>query len=375
MLIDAATRRNLELETSLGGAQRAHARWRSWTAARPPWAAGCCAAGCNRPAARPRGAAAPASRPSSCCISARPLEPTTRVACGRSATSSASSRASRSRSRAAARPRAAARRPRCAAGAARSARGASTAARVAALAATLRRASTPTRDAAARARSSTTPPALLRDGGVIAPASTPSSTSCARSTANATSSSLELEQRERERTGIADAQGRLQQRARLLHRGRPRAGRQGAGGLHAPPDAQGRRALHHAELKAFEDKALSAPRARAGAREGALRAAAGDARRRRSRGAAADCADAHRRARRCSRTSPERERRAGSRRGPSSSTSRASTSRAAAIRCVESASSSAVHAERPRAGRRSGACWSSPARTWAASRPTCARSR
>jgi hypothetical protein len=50
---------------------------------------------------------------------------------------------------------------------------------------------------------------------------TPSSTSCATWPSTATNFLLDLEQRERERTGIADAQGQLQPRARLLHRAGP----------------------------------------------------------------------------------------------------------------------------------------------------------
>jgi hypothetical protein len=46
VLIDAATRRNLELEHSLSG-QHEHTLWGSWTAASPPWADGCCDAGCT----------------------------------------------------------------------------------------------------------------------------------------------------------------------------------------------------------------------------------------------------------------------------------------------------------------------------------------
>ena len=59
-----------------------------------------------------------------------------------------------------------------------------------------------------------------------------------------------LEARERARTGVASLKRRLQPRSRLLHRNGPRAAAEaGAAGLRAAPDAQGRRALHHARAQ------------------------------------------------------------------------------------------------------------------------------
>ena len=91
VILDAATRRNLELTESLSGAPRT--AWReSWTTPPPPWAAGCCAAGWPT-AARPARRCAPATPPSPSCW--RPGGP---APCGRnwpaSATWSASSPAS-----------------------------------------------------------------------------------------------------------------------------------------------------------------------------------------------------------------------------------------------------------------------------------------
>ena len=78
--------------------------------------------------------------------------------------------------------------------------------------------------------------------------------------ANAGEFLVELEGSERERTGIANLRVAYNSRARLLHRGHQRAGRE-----ECPLDDYRRRqTLKNAEryitpeLKAFEDKALSA---------------------------------------------------------------------------------------------------------------------
>ena len=106
------------------------------------------------------------------------------------------------------------------------------------------------------------------------PATTRSSTSCA----------LIAEQHRRlpARAGAARARAQrhrqseagLQPRAGLLHRGLARAGRARAGRLPAPPDRQERRALHHPGAQELRGQGARRARARAGAREGAVRAAA-----------------------------------------------------------------------------------------------------
>ena len=118
------------------------------------------------------------------------------------------------------------------------------------------------------------PPMLIRDGGVIA----------SGLDAEARSSSRALEQCRSlpARPGNPRArahrhprtQGRLQPGPRLLYRARPQPGRPGPGGLHPPPDAQRRRALCHAGAQTLRGRGVEQPRARAGAREGALRGSA-----------------------------------------------------------------------------------------------------
>jgi DNA mismatch repair protein MutS len=76
------------------------------------------------------------------------------------------------------------------------------------------------------------PPVLMRDGGVIAP--------------GYDAELDELRALSDRRRPVPRGPGGLQPRARLLHRDQPRAGRQRARRLQPAPDAQGRRALHHA---------------------------------------------------------------------------------------------------------------------------------
>ena len=180
----------------------------------------------------------------------------------------------------------------------------------------------------------------------------------------------QMEQRERERTGIATLKvGYNSVHGFFIEVSRAQADK-------VPADYRRRQTLKSAEryitaeLKTFEDKALSA-RERALAREKALyeqlllslaphipalqQLAARDRRR--------STAAMH--------WPQSPSRRAGSARN--SPRCPASTSGAAAIRWwrrSSSASSPTIAKWTP-----SSDCWSSPARTWAASRPTCARSR
>ena len=64
---------------------------------------------------------------------------------------------------------------------------------------------------------------------------------------------------------------RLQLGARLLHRGHQRARREGAGRLPPPPDAEERRALHHAGAEDLRGQGALGARPRAGAGESAVR--------------------------------------------------------------------------------------------------------
>ena len=66
----------------------------------------------------------------------------------------------------------------------------------------------------------------------------------------------------------------IQPRARLLHRGDQRAGREGARRLPAPPDAEERRALHHAGTESLRGQGALGARPRAGAGEAPVRGCA-----------------------------------------------------------------------------------------------------
>ena len=79
-------------------------------------------------------------------------------------------------------------------------------------------------------------------------------------------------------------QGRVQPRARLLHRGHAtRTSQQGSRRLPPPPDAEERRALHHAGAEGVRGQGAVGAGARARAREAAVRGAARRARAARSR--------------------------------------------------------------------------------------------
>jgi DNA mismatch repair protein MutS len=82
---------------------------------------------------------------------------------------------------------------------------------------------------------------------------------------------LALETRERDAHRHRQSEGRIQPRARLLHRSHPRAVGQGARRLPAPADAEKRRALHHARAEDLRGQGALGAGARAGAREAAVR--------------------------------------------------------------------------------------------------------
>ena len=212
----------------------------------------------------------------------------------------------------------------------------------------------------------------MRDGGVIAAGFDAELDELRAIQTNCGEFLLELEARERARTGIANLAVEYNRvhgfYIEVTH----------APADKVPDDYRRRQTLKNAEryitpeLKAFEDKALSAQE-RALAREKRLYDAA--ARRRSAPHIAALAALARavaeldvlaraRRARGRARLAPR----------PRSSTSPASRSRPAAIRWSR-AEVERVHRQRHAARARRAGCCSSPARTWAASPPTCARSR
>ena len=99
------------------------------------------------------------------------------------------------------------------------------------------------------------------------------STSCAPSAGPAGRSSPTWKTAERERTGIALAQGALQPRVRLLHRDLEVEPAPGPGRLRAQADDCRRRALHHAGAAGLRGEGPRRRRADPGARAGGLRGA------------------------------------------------------------------------------------------------------
>ena len=215
----------------------------------------------------------------------------------------------------------------------------------------------------------------MRDGGVIADGHDAELDELRAISENCDAFLLELEARERERTGIAN----LRVQFNRVHGFYIEVTQSALSKV--PDDYRRRQTLKNAErfitpeLKAFEDKALSA-QDRALAREKWLYEQLLDAlqpfvpradRRRRRAGLA-------RRAVRAGRARAHAElARAGA-----SWRTRASRSRRAATRWWRRAwprSRPAPSSPTTRAWARSSACRSSPAPTWAASRPTCGRSR
>ena len=118
------------------------------------------------------------------------------------------------------------------------------------------------------------PSSVLREGGVIADGFDAELDELRGIQTNCGDFLLALETRERARTGIDNAEGRIQPRAWFLHRSEPGAIRQRAGRLPPPPDAEERRALHHAGTEGLRGQGAVRQRARAGAREISVRTTA-----------------------------------------------------------------------------------------------------
>ena len=368
--LDAATRRNLELDATSSGARIAtlfalldshrhgHGRARAASLAQP--AAHATSRNCGA-ATRRIGAAdrrAPLRRPARTAARHRRRR--------------AHPRARRAALGAAARPRRPARRARRAAGAARAAR-ALDAPLLAELATRPGDARRTSHDLLQRAIAEE-PPALLRDGGVIA-AGYDAELDELRAIATHTDEFLlELEARERERTGIAQLKLGYNRVSGFYIEVTAQPGR-----ARARTDYMRRQTVKNAErfitpeLKSFEDKVLGA-RERALARERELYEAAA---RRSSSTELARAAGARPRRSRCARRArePRRARRAAALDASrSSSTSRASRSTAGGTRW-SSASSTSRSCPTTSARRRAPHAHRSPARTWAASPRTCARPR
>lgn len=93
-----------------------------------------------------------------------------------------------------------------------------------------------------------TPPVLVRDGGVIASGYNEELDEWRALADGATDYLERLEVRERERTGLDTLKVGFNG-ARLLHSNQPWAKPSGTHQLHASPDAEKRRALHHSRAK------------------------------------------------------------------------------------------------------------------------------
>ena len=225
-----------------------------------------------------------------------------------------------------------------------------------------------------RRRSSTSRRPLARDGGVI------------RDGVDAELDELRDDQPRRQGGDRGDGRGRarahghrvaqdpLQPRVRLLHRDLEVEPRQRAGRLHPQADDRRRRALHHAGAQGVRRQGARRRRAHRGARARALR---GAARARRRRGAARARHGARAWRRSTSLAALADAAAAGNYTKPLvhdgdefSADRRASSGRRAARARTRSCRTTCTLDARGAAARRS-----SPARTWAASRPTCGRSR
>ena len=172
---------------------------------------------------------------------------------------------------------------------------------------------------AARLRDRPEPAAVLREGGVIADGYDAELDELRAIQNNCGQFLLDLETRERARSGIANLKVEYNRVHGFYIEVTRAQTREGARRLPPPPDAEERRALHHARAEGLRGQGALGAGARARAREAALRRAA-----RRARAARAGAA-AHRALRSpssmCSRRSPSaRPRSTGTR--PSSSTSR-----------------------------------------------------
>ena len=217
------------------------------------------------------------------------------------------------------------------------------------------------------------PPAMLRDGGVIAAGYDAELDELQRISEHSDQYLLDLEARERERSGIANLRlGYNRVQGYYIEISRSQADR-------VPADYHRRQTVKNAEryitpeLKEFEDKVLGA-RERALAREKrAVRRAARSA----DRPARRAAGDAPRRSPRstCSRTSPSAPSTLRLARRRSSPTSRCIEISGGRHPVVEQFIDEPFVPNDLHAATTSAACWSSPARTWAASRRTCARPR
>ena len=131
------------------------------------------------------------------------------------------------------------------------------------------------------------PSVVLRDGDVIAPGYDAELDELRQISTHTDEFLLELERRERERSGHLFAEARLQPGLRIFHRGESFAGRQRPQGLHPPADGEECRALHHARAQELRRQGARRAREGAGARARDLRAGA-DAAHRPARRAAGD---------------------------------------------------------------------------------------
>ena len=203
------------------------------------------------------------------------------------------------------------------------------------------------------------------------PASTRTSTNCAASASTATRRCSTSRRASASAPGFQNLRFGYNRVQGYLHRGEPQPGRQGARRLGTPPDRQERRALHHRRTEVVRGQGARRPRPRDGARARALRGAARHAHRC-AAGAAGDRGVA-RGARRAGEPRRARRRTAARAAGAQRRVLHRDPRRPAPRR--RAAPRRPVRAERPRPARAPAHARRDRARTWAASRRTCGRPR
>jgi hypothetical protein len=111
---------------------------------------------------------------------------------------------------------------------------------------------------------------LLRDGGVIAPGYDAELDELRNLSEHGDQYLLDMESRERERTGIANLKISYNRvHGYYIEVSRGQAGKVPVG-LPAPPDPQGRRALHHPRAQGTRGQGAERPRPQPGAGKAAL---------------------------------------------------------------------------------------------------------
>jgi DNA mismatch repair protein MutS len=263
--LDTATRRNLELTETLRG-QPAPTLCSLLDNCVTRWVRGCCAHAA--PSLRDPAIPAPATRRSNRCSTTTAACP---ACCARRCAALPTSSASPAASRSTAPARATS--PACATACTA---WPSCARRCSHRSAAARRVARATRNPSAALDLLTRailpePAALMRDGGVIADGFDADLDELRALNDNCGAFLVELEARERERTGIANLKVEYNRVHGFYIEVSNANATQGSRRLPPPADAEERRALHHAGTQGFRGQGAVRPGARAGARKAALR--------------------------------------------------------------------------------------------------------